>query len=653
MHSSPLVAPSTGPFVSSLPPDPAADTRFARVPVLLAVAFLGLLLLPRVQSEPHLFATHLAIGSGLVVWQLLLWATARRSGRRLLVVPVPPVRQHYVQACVQCGLYAYWGYHWRPIYDQLPLILGQLAFVFAFDALLSWTRGRPWRFGSGPLPVVLSTNLFIWFVDGWYGLQFVMIVVGLLGKEFLRWNKDGRRAHIFNPSGFGLLVAAIALIASGATDEITMARPLATTIDGPDHIYLVLFGLGLVVQGFFGVTLMTFFGVVASTLAAMAYHATTGSYLFAASNLPAAGFLGMHLLMTDPATSPRTNLGRAIFGTGYGLLYVFFYDLLGPLGDLEIYAKLFPVPLLNLTVLALDRFARTGAIGRLNHRWENFTTPVRMNAIHMAVWIAVFGTMLGTGYLSRPHPAASVAFWKHAYSEGKPQAGRKLAMIALGEASGESYNEMGILSTDPAFLAIKGAGERLPAEHWFAQSASMRNLDGCRNLVLHYVLHGGAQGPVLGFALQGIAHDAEKNPAGASALVLALALEAGRGQKKDTGRALQMFRARPDDPIARKGIARIALQTGGEFVDVNAILEPLQREADAGDAESCWYLAYLVAYGRGGKPDPERARALLQRACDLGLPAACEALKATALPPFAPLDADHTARPAWSTSVPT
>ena len=29
-----------------------------------------------------------------------------------------------------------------------------------------------------------------------------MITAGLLGKEFLRWTKDGRKTHIFNPSGF-------------------------------------------------------------------------------------------------------------------------------------------------------------------------------------------------------------------------------------------------------------------------------------------------------------------------------------------------------------------------------------------------------------------------------------------------------------------
>ena len=41
--------------------------------------------------------------------------------------------------------------------------------------------------------------------------------------------------------------------------------------------------------------------------------------LFADSHVPVAVFLGMHLLFTDPSTSPRTDLGRIIYGVLYGL----------------------------------------------------------------------------------------------------------------------------------------------------------------------------------------------------------------------------------------------------------------------------------------------------------------------------------------------
>ena len=56
----------------------------------------------------------------------------------------------------------------------------------------------------------------------------------------------------------------------------------------------------------------------------------------------------MHLLFTDPSTSPRTELGRIIFGVLYGLSTVLLYALLGALGLPTFYDKLLQVPILNL-----------------------------------------------------------------------------------------------------------------------------------------------------------------------------------------------------------------------------------------------------------------------------------------------------------------
>ena len=90
--------------------------------------------------------------------------------------------------------------------------------------------------------------------------------------------------------------------------------------------------------------------------------------------VPIAVFLGMHLLFTDPSTSPRTELGRVTFGVLYGLSTVGLYQLLGLAGLPTFYDKLLQVPLLNLSVRWLDRAARspwlrasraTASVGRL------------------------------------------------------------------------------------------------------------------------------------------------------------------------------------------------------------------------------------------------------------------------------------------------
>ncbi len=67
-------------------------------------------------------------------------------------------------------------------------------------------------------------------------------------------------------------------------------------------------------------------------------------------------FLGtLHKLVTDPATSPRKTFGReVIFGAAYGAGIFALVPMLEGLGAPVFYDKLLCVPLLNLTVRALD-----------------------------------------------------------------------------------------------------------------------------------------------------------------------------------------------------------------------------------------------------------------------------------------------------------
>ena len=89
-------------------------------------------------------------------------------------------------------------------------------FAYAFDALLAWSRRDTYTFGFGPFPIIFSTNLFLWFKPDWFYLQFLLVAVGFAAKELIRWNKDGRRVHIFNPSSFTLAVFSLALLLPAA-----------------------------------------------------------------------------------------------------------------------------------------------------------------------------------------------------------------------------------------------------------------------------------------------------------------------------------------------------------------------------------------------------------------------------------------------------
>src|SRR5207244_3927978 len=95
-------------------------------------------------------------------------------------------------------------------------------------------------------------------------------------------------------------------------------QDIAFTLAYPPHIYMEIFLVGLVVQALFSVTPITLSAVAVLCGLNIAYTHITGAHRFD-ENIPVLVFLGAHLLVTDPATSPRTNMGRIIFGGLYGL----------------------------------------------------------------------------------------------------------------------------------------------------------------------------------------------------------------------------------------------------------------------------------------------------------------------------------------------
>ena len=145
-----------------------------------------------------------------------------------------------------------------------------------------------------------------------------MLAAGFMGKEYVRWMRDGRNVHIFNPSAFALGLFSLALIVTGTT-ELTWGQEIASTLTLAPNIYTFLFLAGLVVMYFFSITLVAGMAAISLFVMSALYFALTGVPYFIDSEIPAAVFLGLHLLVTDPSTSPRTPLGKALFGVLYGL----------------------------------------------------------------------------------------------------------------------------------------------------------------------------------------------------------------------------------------------------------------------------------------------------------------------------------------------
>jgi hypothetical protein len=385
----------------------------------------------------------------LIGWSALVFGRAQRRGR-LFTLRVLLRKQHYIQACAQGAFFLYWGWYWRPVYDSAFLIVAQLFFAYAFEMLLAWSRRTSYTLGFGPFPVIFSINLFLWFADEWFYLQFVLVALGFGAKEFIRWNKDGRRVHIFNPSSFPLAVASVCLIITGTTG-ITWGQDIAISQFYPPYIYVVLFLVALPGQYLFGVASMTMSAVLATYLFGLAYFAVTGVYFFYDSYIPIAVFLGMHLLFTDPSTAPRTDLGRILFGIFYGLSTVLLYVVLGRAGVPTFYDKLLFVPVLNLSVQLLDQVGRFRWLSRFDPArlvGDGRVTPHKLNFIYVGLWALTFSVMSVAQGVGDRHPGQWVPFWQSACNEGRPHACSYLTnmqFIFCRSGSAWACNEAGIL----------------------------------------------------------------------------------------------------------------------------------------------------------------------------------------------------------------
>ncbi len=432
-------------------------------PLLCALALAALSALDSAQDNAALWWSFIGAAAALAIGNAALWVSARRR-RRTLSFTVALRTQHYLQACAQGSVLLYWGFYWRPVFDSVHLIAAQILFAYGVDMLLVWSRRDSYTLGFGPFPVIFSLNLFLWFKPDWFYFQFLMVALGFAAKELITWERDGRRTHIFNPSSFPLAVFSLAMILTG-TSNLTWGQEIASTQFYPPHMYLMLFVIGLPGQFFFGVTSMTMSAVVTTYLFGLAYYATTGIYFFYDSYIPIAVFLGMHLLFTDPSTSPRTELGRIIFGVLYGLSTVALYQVLGSAGMPTFFDKLLQVPLLNLSVRWLDRLVRSGWLSAIDPAAVGKAlVSYRRHLAYMLVWTGIFISMSAVHGVGDDHPGQWLPFWRQACESGRPYACRYLRDVQAGfcdRGSSWSCHELRILDAQAEYRRTMSAAPAL------------------------------------------------------------------------------------------------------------------------------------------------------------------------------------------------
>ncbi len=282
---------------------------------------------------------------GLLLWALALLVHLRGRVRELRITSAARMH-HMLPAALQVVFFAYWALYWPPVRAHMlfdvPL---QLAFALLLDALLALTLRRTWEAGFAVFPIVLSTNLFIWFPPHWLWLGFLVSALAI-GSKWLFRRADGR--HIFNPSAFGIaVVGGLAVLQVGI-----QYQDIALELQLPPNMLELMFLLALLPVVRFGLGALS----LPAALAMLAVLALVP----ASQRLPTpfwpAWFLSITLFAGDPMTAARHFGGRVLHGACLGLGISGFAWLLVQLTGLDYFAKVFPVVLCNLAVPLFDRF---------------------------------------------------------------------------------------------------------------------------------------------------------------------------------------------------------------------------------------------------------------------------------------------------------
>jgi hypothetical protein len=551
------------------PLDPALGRGLAWLPV---VALAGIAWLPWM-ANPAVRYSLLGAAGLFAVWLVYLLKTRSDLEARIFIR-----RPHWIQTITHSSIYAYWGWHVDAVYPQVPLILAQVVFVFGLDLLLSWSRKRSWLIGFGPIPITGSTNLFLWFQADLYYLQLLMMASAFLSREFLRWRREGFDIHIFNPSGFALGLASVVLIATGST-ALTHGSFIATTLGHAPYMYEWLFCTGILVQVLFGVNLVTMCAALTVFGGSFLWHALTGSWPLENDHIPIAVFLGMHLLITDPSTSPTQNGGKALFGVLYGLAVFPLYWGLLAIGTPSFYDKLIQVPILNLLVPLIERVGRP-------LRWPGWKwSPKATNLLHIGIWSVLFFTVMREPL--KNHPGNSPMYWEGRCGPGDVRACQNMV------ATYESVCRRGV---GPACLRLGDhfmEGTLVPAEE---KRAAWLYEQGCK------------AGTARACGMLALAHEAGK---------------AGLVVSNENAAVLRTRACELGDAQACVEQAARLLDGRGLPRDPQAAAALLESACQRGLAQPCGVLGFMLERGQGIPADGVRARALYDQACRGGFEPAC------------------------------
>ncbi len=297
------------------------------------------------------------VGAAGVAGLLALGAAAWRRFRVTMGVRLP----HLVPVAIQLTILGYWSLYWPGVGMHAPSIVLQVALAFALDAALAFARFGSWRVGVGPVPIVLSANLFAWFDPV---LSIVVVSTAIASKTLLRRGPT----HVLNPSAAGLVAGGLGLlVVPGATWEgVFHTQNLA-----PNMVEVIL--------------ALSLFPLVRFRLALIPLGAVLATTLLRGPDFSLPGVIIMlTLFASDPATTPQTPIGRLLFGGFVGVGYTVASRALAAYGVPDDFSKVAPVVVANVLTHAFDALGSRGQ-GDLE---KQLLSP-RWGVAHAALWLLV------------------------------------------------------------------------------------------------------------------------------------------------------------------------------------------------------------------------------------------------------------------------
>ena len=314
-----------------------------------------------------------AVTSLLVAWAGVLLRRdrfARPTGTQVTIKFT-----HVLPAILQVVLFAYWSIYWPKVIEHLPVLAAQLLIAYAIDFLLAWTLRRPYSPSFGPVPIVFSANLFVWFLPGDTFLYTLVIAIALSSKALVHW--DGR--HIFNPSVLGVAVVGVLCI---VLPRIFHYQDISHDFDRPPHMAQLILLLALIPQVRLRTTPVAFGAALAMIATTLMVYGITG-YKGGPTPWWPSWLLAITLLAGDPSTIPSAGASRLLFGLFLGAaFYIVSRGLLFSVGT-DFFAKIIPIPVANLLV---PSFERAGA--QLSMRWPSLERKAANRACVVA-WVSM------------------------------------------------------------------------------------------------------------------------------------------------------------------------------------------------------------------------------------------------------------------------